>query len=214
MQQRELDPAKVRALLVTHEHTDHARGARVLSKRLDIPVYLTEGTYLGIQPLDRPENSCFIKSADSFNIEGFHIHSFPKNHDAEDPCSFRIEYKHTCVGVFTDIGEACENVRYHLEKCNAVFIESNYDEEMLWAGPYPFYLKRRVSSEVGHLSNEQSLQLITNHAGEQLEHVFLSHLSGENNTPGKAYQHFSSLKSRYNIHLTSREDASYVIRIE
>jgi phosphoribosyl 1,2-cyclic phosphodiesterase len=210
MQQRQLDPAKIQALFITHEHTDHARGARVLCNRLGIPVYLTQGTYLAIKTEERPATIRLFSPGDTLKAGEFNIHSFQKKHDASDPCSFRVEYKNTNVGVFTDIGEACENVKDHLPLCRALFIESNYDEQMLWDGPYPYYLKQRIASHIGHLSNSQSLELVQAHAGKELEYVFLSHLSKENNTPQKAFQNFSGLKTRFNIQLTSREEATGV----
>ena len=210
MQQRQLNPLKVRALFITHEHTDHCRGARVLCSRLGIPVYLTQGTYLSIRMEERPANVRLFSPGEILTAGELNIHSFQKKHDAAEPCSFRIEYKETSVGVFTDIGEACDNVRNHLSLCRALFIESNYDEQMLSNGPYPYYLKQRVASHIGHLSNDQSLELVESHSGEQLEYVFLSHLSKENNTPQKALQNFSGLKNRFNIQLTSREEATGV----
>ncbi|HBL77480.1 MAG: MBL fold metallo-hydrolase [Bacteroidetes bacterium GWF2_42_66] len=210
MEQRQLNPAKIRALFITHEHTDHFRGARVLSKRLGIPVFLTQGTYLSVSAEERPAYVLLFSPGETIIAGEFSIHSFPKNHDAAEPCSFRIEYRQTSVGVFTDIGEACENVQTNLSHCRAVFIESNYDEQMLWNGPYPYPLKQRVASSFGHLSNDQSLELVRQHAGDNLEYVFLSHLSKENNTPAKAFQNFTELRARFNVHLTSREEATEV----
>lgn len=210
MENRRLAPAKIRALFITHEHTDHFRGARVLSKKLGIPVYLTTGTYLSVRLEDRPAHVCLFSPGETISIGKFNIHSFAKKHDAAEPCSFRIEYNQTNVGVFTDIGEACEKVQDNLSQCRAVFIESNYDEQMLWDGPYPYPLKQRVASAFGHLSNDQSLDLVRQFGGQQLEYIFLSHLSKENNTPAKAFQCFSELKDRFNVQLTSREEATSV----
>ena len=210
MQSRQLSPAKIRAVFITHEHIDHVRGARVLSNKLGAPVYYTSGTYNAIRAEERAANSRFFTAGDTITIGPFQIHSFTKNHDAAEPCSFRIEYEQNNVGVFTDIGEACENVQSNLKQCRAVFLESNYDHEMLWKGAYPYPLKQRVASTVGHLSNDQSLELVKTHAGDKLEYIFLSHLSKENNTPQKAYQNFDELKTRFNIQLTSREEATDV----
>lgn len=210
MQKRQLDASKIRACFITHEHTDHVRGARVLSNKLGIPVYFTEGTYNALRLEERPANAIFFSPGETISIGPINVHTFLKSHDAAEPCSFRIEYNQINVGVFTDIGEACKNVQSNLQQCRAVFIESNYDEQMLWDGPYPYYLKQRVASPVGHLSNNQSLELIKTHSGKQLEYIFLSHLSKENNTPSKAFQNFAELKTRANIQLTSREEATEV----
>lgn len=210
MQQRKLDSSKIRALFISHEHIDHVRGARVLCKKLDIPVYLTTGTYLSIKESDRPQHVELFSAGETITIEDFHIYSFAKKHDASEPCSFRVEYGKIQVGVFTDIGEPCENVLLNLPWCQALFIESNYDEQMLWNGFYPYPLKQRVASSVGHLSNEQAAQLVGQYAGAQLEYVILSHLSKENNTPEKAYQSFSELHDKYKVQLSNREQASDV----
>lgn len=213
MQQRQLQPKKIRALFITHEHSDHSIGARVLCNKLGIPVYYTQGTYEALRTEVRAANARFFTPGDVIETGSFQIHSFAKNHDAAEPCSFRVEYNQKSIGVFTDIGEACENVQAHLNLCHAVFLESNYDHQMLWNGGYPYHLKQRVSSAVGHLSNDQSLELVKSHASDNLEYIFLSHLSKENNTPQKAYQNFAELKSRFNIQLTSRVEATDVFAL-
>ena len=114
------------------------------------------------------------------------------------------------MGVFTDIGEACENVTQHLQMCDGLFLESNYDETMLWNGSYPWFLKQRVASSVGHLSNKQAFDLLHSHSGENLKCVFLSHLSKENNTHEIAYESMQSLTSRFEVKLTSRYEAGEV----
>jgi len=201
-----LDPAKIKAILVTHEHSDHCCGVRVLSKRLGgIPVYLTKKTYLAMHRKQQPGLVVWFEPNQEFPIGSFSIFPFSKQHDAADACSFRISYDGRHVGVMTDIGEPCEQVRLHFSMCHAVFLESNYDEDMLWSGPYPYYLKQRVSSSVGHLSNIQAFRLLESCAGGSLKMVLLSHLSGENNTPEKAISVFESLQQSYCIELTSRQ---------
>lgn len=210
MQEKQLFPKKIRAVFITHEHTDHARGARVLCNKLGIPVYYTQGTYDALRMEVRASNAHIFNVGEVITIGSFSVHSFAKNHDAAEPCSFRVEYEQTSIGVFTDIGEACENVQSNLNLCRAVFLESNYDHQMLWKGAYPYHLKQRVASAVGHLSNDQSLDLVKSYAGDNLEYIFLSHLSKENNTPQKAFQNFAELKTRFNVQLTSREEATEV----
>lgn len=214
MEQRRLNPAKIKALFITHEHSDHARGARVLSKKLGIPVFMTPGTFHSLRPEDQPFSTQFISSEQMIPLGHFKIHPFSKNHDATEPCSFRVEYDDWHIGVFTDIGQACQSVISNLKKCHALFLETNYDEQMLWNGPYPYMLKKRVASDFGHLSNLQAYELLRDHSGPELLHVFLSHLSGENNTPQKAFQQFSTLTDRFNVHLTSRSDATEVFILQ
>jgi phosphoribosyl 1,2-cyclic phosphodiesterase len=211
MNEMGLDPQKVKAIFISHEHADHSRGVRVLAKALKIHAYMTKGTFESMWNPNRPGLYGLFEPGKELEFGAFKIHSFLKNHDAANPCSFRVEIEGKSIGVMTDIGKTCDNVESHFAKCHAVFIESNYDEEMLDNGVYPYPLKVRVKSDVGHLSNAQAVELLDVHAGEDLEHVILSHLSGENNTPELAYKTFEPFGDRYSIHLTSREAASGVI---
>lgn len=203
-----LDASKIRGIFVSHEHSDHIRGVRVLSKRLGVSAWFSQGTFNTLSESERTELTGIFIPGKSVNAGSFTIHPFLKNHDAAEPCSFRIEHDDWHIGVFTDIGEACEQVKYHLRKCHALFLETNYDEKMLWEGPYPYMLKRRVASTFGHLSNDQAFELIREHAGPELVHIFLSHLSGENNRPELAAARFETLTDRFNVKLTSRNTFS------
>ena len=213
MEERGLNPQKLRGVFISHEHSDHLRGAYVLGKRLQLPVFLSSRTYYSAYNNLRPENPRFFEPGNPIIVDGFTIHPFLKNHDAAEPCSFRVEYAGRNVGVFTDIGEPCENVTFNLQKCDALFLETNYDEKMLWDGSYPWYLKRRIASENGHLSNKQAFDLLENHAGENLKCVFLSHLSKENNTPEKAFNEIQPLSDKFEIKLTSRYEAGEVYNL-
>jgi len=209
-----IDTEKIKAIFITHEHSDHLRGARVTAKRLRIPVYMTSRTYLAAYNNLKPDYPRFFTAGATIEVGKFKVHSFLKNHDASEPCSFRVEYEEKNVGVFTDIGEPCDNVTSHLQLCDVLFLEANYDEIMLRDGRYPFFLKKRIVSEVGHLSNIQALKLVEEFAGKNLKHIFLSHLSAENNTPEIAFETFNILRSRFNVQLTSRYQAGEVCRID
>lgn len=213
LSEKGLDVKKIQAVFITHEHSDHLRGAYVLAKRHFIPVYLTPATFYSAYKNLKPENPRFFKPGEKIVIDEFSVFPFLKKHDAAEPCSFRVEYKNKNVGVFTDIGEPCENVINHLQKCDALFLEANYDTKMLWEGKYPWVLKKRIDSENGHLSNKQTFDLLENFAGENLECVFLSHLSKENNTPEIAYQTIEPLKNRFEIKLTSRYEAGEIYQL-
>jgi phosphoribosyl 1,2-cyclic phosphodiesterase len=208
-----LDAFKIRGIFISHEHTDHVTGVRVLCKRLGVSAWFSQGTFDSLRETERPEKYEIFKPGKVVKLATFLIHTFLKNHDAAEPCSFRIEHDDWHVGVFTDIGEACDQVRHHLRKCHALFLETNYDEKMLWEGSYPYLLKRRVASSHGHLSNDQAFDLIHNHAGPELVHVFLSHLSGENNRPEIAAERFVSLTERFAVKLTSRHTFSELCRL-
>ena len=214
MKERGLNPAKVKALFITHEHGDHMRGARVLGKRLQIPVYITAKTYNNAYKNLRPDYPRFFSPDEIITVEEFFIHPVLKNHDAAEPCSFRIEYKNKNIGVFTDIGEACDKVKVHMEKCDGVFLESNYDEKMLWEGRYPWFLKRRVASELGHLSNNQAFELLENNTNGNLQCVFLSHISRDNNSHEKALETMQNLSNKIEVKIASRFEASEVFQLK
>ncbi|NQU84872.1 MAG: MBL fold metallo-hydrolase [Mariniphaga sp.] len=214
MYTRQLDYQKIRGVFISHEHGDHVRGVKVLTKKLGIPAFFTKKTFQAAWHTNKPKSYSPFKPGESFMFNSFIIHPFKKNHDAKDPCSFRMEHNGISVGVFTDIGSLNENVKTQLTMCHALFLETNYDEDILWNGKYPYFLKKRVASDVGHLSNKQTFELLTNHAGDQLQCVFLSHLSAENNTPEVAYNELKPLSNRFNIYNTSREHASEVIKVQ
>jgi len=211
MEERQLDPSKVKAVFITHEHTDHICGVRVFCNKHGIPAFFTRGTFLNTSNRHKPRLYRFIDPGYSVVVGSFEIHAFTKKHDASEPCSFRVEVEQKSIGVLTDLGSHSQPVIDHLKQCDILFLESNYDEEMLWKGPYPWLLKKRIASEVGHLSNIQALNLINEHAGEHLHTIFLSHLSGENNTPDIAYSAFSPLHESHRIIKTSRHAASEII---
>jgi phosphoribosyl 1,2-cyclic phosphodiesterase len=141
------------------------------------------------------------------------VTGFTKTHDAADPHSFIIRHRHIQIGVFTDIGRVCDNVKKHFSQCHAVFLESNYDVEMLEQGRYPEHLKKRIRGGEGHLSNEEAWELFQHHRGEQMSHLLLSHLSRNNNTHEKVKEVFSREPSRIHIEIASRYRPSEVYRI-
>jgi phosphoribosyl 1,2-cyclic phosphodiesterase len=213
MQVQNLDPSRIKAVFISHEHADHVYGARVMGKKLRVPVFLTSQTYMAMHAHHRPMAPRFFKPGVEVQIGSFRIHPFLKRHDAAEPCSFRIEYKGIHTGVLTDIGSACENVINNISQCHVLFLETNYDEKMLWNGNYPWPLKKRIASDMGHLSNDQAFDLIEKNTGSHLQTLFLSHLSAENNTPEKAISRFEVLRNRMNIHMTSRHQAGDVVRL-
>jgi phosphoribosyl 1,2-cyclic phosphodiesterase len=212
-QSRGLDYNKIKAVFLSHEHSDHSRGIQVLSKRHRLTIRMSKHTFYALPHSYRPMYVELFEPGESVQVGPFHVHTFLKNHDAAEPCSFRIESGGKSVGVFTDIGEPCEKVRIAMNQCHAVFIESNYDEKMLWEGSYPWPLKKRVASDVGHLSNIQALQLMLQEGHPELECIFLSHLSHENNTPALAYSVFEPFHHKTMVKLTSRFEASEVYRM-
>lgn len=174
---------KVKAIFISHEHGDHIRGVKVLAKKFQLPVYITEGTFNNCK-LQLPDHLVHtFSSHDQVQIGSLQVSCFPKIHDAAEPHSFMVSCGAVKVGVFTDLGAVCEQLSLHFQQCDAAFLEANYDEDMLENGRYPYYLKQRISGGFGHLSNKQALELFTNFRPANLSHLLLSHLSKDNNSP-------------------------------
>lgn len=208
-----LNKDKIKAIFISHEHTDHIQGAKVTSKKLGIPVFYTKKTYHKCYNKNKADNFGFFEPDSPYIIDNFKIIPFLKNHDAVNPCSFRIKVNNKNIGIMTDIGIVDDTLKNEFAKCNAVFLESNYDEDMLVNGLYPYHLKQRVSSEKGHLSNIQAKELVENFASDNLKTILLSHISAANNTHQIIIERFKYLTKRYNIILTSRQRATKVIKL-
>jgi len=204
---------KVKAVIVSHEHSDHIRGIETLSRKYSIPVYITAETlkYSGLF-LDTELVKSF-KAGEPITVGRLAIHPFPKHHDASDPFSFIISGNGVNIGVFTDIGLPCENVIHHFQQCHAAFLEANYDEKMLEEGSYPYYLKQRIRGDKGHLSNKQALELFLNHRPAFMSHLLLSHLSQNNNCPEVAAALFNPHAGNTRIIVASRYQESEVYKI-
>lgn len=213
MKRLDLPMEKVKAIFISHEHSDHIRGLRVLSKKYQLPVYITPKTLVDARL--NPDNPGYIKmrSFQTVQIGDLKITPFHKFHDAADPHSFVIQHNEVNVGVFTDIGRPCENVIRYFKQCHAVFLEANYDEEMLENGRYPYYLKRRIRGGSGHLSNDEAYRLFTEHRSAFMSHLFLSHLSKDNNSPEIVSSLFSRNANGTRIVVTSREQEIPVFEI-
>jgi phosphoribosyl 1,2-cyclic phosphodiesterase len=204
---------KVKAIFVSHEHTDHISGIPVLAKKYGLPVYITNQTLVS-SGMDLSKSRVFSFEAHRpVLIGGLSVTAFPKFHDASDPHSFVISFNGTNVGIFTDIGNNCNHVISHFKKCHAVFLEANYDEDMLANGSYPIHLKRRISSSNGHLSNAQALELFLQHKPSFMRYLLLSHLSKENNCPNLVNELFRQHAGDTSIVIASRyqETAVYTI---
>lgn len=207
-----LSMQKVKAIFISHEHSDHIRGLAVLAKKYRLPVYITDGTvhHCG----DVPKELCYtLKSYLPVQIGSLEITAFPKHHDAVEPHSFMITNGDTRIGVFTDIGAPCEHLIRHFAQCHAVFLEANYDEDMLEQGRYPIYLKRRIRGGKGHLSNKQALEMFIKHKPDYMSHVLLAHLSKDNNNPEMVQQLFATHAGDTHISVASRYEESPVYSI-
>ena len=195
---------KIKAIFISHEHSDHIRGLSVLSQKYQLPVYITSATLAnGRIALEKHLVKSFC-SAEAVCIGGLTIHAFTKYHDAIDPYSFLVSCNNTRVGVFTDIGKPCKQLINHFKTCNAAFLEANYDEEMLAQGNYPFHLKARIRGGNGHLSNVQALEVFKTHRSPNLTHLFLAHLSKNNNCPVLVENMFTDCATGVQVIVASR----------
>lgn len=206
--------SKVKAIFISHEHSDHINGVELLSKKFQIPVYITPETLrFGRLKIEQHLVSGFNIQQSIF-IGDISITAFPKYHDASDPYSFMIECNKIRVGVFTDIGKACKNVVKYFSDCHAAFLESNYDTEMLDKGTYPYHLKKRISGGMGHLSNAEALQLFMEYRPAFMSHLLLSHLSKNNNCPDLVRKLFSQHAGNVKIIIASRYEETPIYYIE
>ncbi len=187
MKSLDLDPSRINAICVTHEHTDHIRGVGVLSRKYSIPVFLTQGTLKAAsgQIGKLPEYVC-IDCGKKFFIDQLTICPFSTSHDAAEPAAYTLVYAGYRIGIAMDLGTVTNLVRHSLAGCNILVLEANHDPAMLAQGPYPWHLKQRIKGRSGHLSNEAAGKLLSDIASPALSHVVLAHISETNNTPQKA----------------------------
>ena len=178
-----LEPNQISAILVSHEHGDHCRGVGPFSKDLDIPVFMTDSTFIASGMILDARKHRRISSGESFDVYGFLITCFSVPHDSADPLGFVIEKDGTKIGIVLDLGFLSNLVLERLKGCDGIILESNHDIQMLKVGPYPWALKQRVMSRRGHLSNDSVAQFLGNDFDGQASHVVLAHLSKKNNLP-------------------------------
>ena len=213
MQSLGLSMQKVKAIFISHEHGDHIKGLPALAAKYKLPVFISKKTYYK-SGLSLSANVLHWLAPDSsVQVGNLVIKAFTKKHDAEDPHSFTVCCNGITVGVFTDIGSACTNVTQHFNRCHAAFLESNYDEDMLENGRYPYYLKNRIRGGLGHLSNKQALEIFTNHRPDFMTHLLLSHLSKDNNDPALVQQLFETHTTHTRIIVASRYQATELYNI-
>ncbi len=185
-----IDPQDIDGIFVTHEHNDHVDGIGVLSRRYDMPVYATEGTWDNMPSKVgeiRHSNMHAVYAGEYCGINDIVLKPFNIPHDAAQPVGYRIEAFGKTLTVATDIGYISDEVFENIKNVDLLLLESNHDVDMLKNGPYPYQLKQRVLSDFGHLSNNTAGDVLAKSISEKLKYIILGHLSGENNTPRLAF---------------------------
>lgn len=184
-----LSLSNIHNIIVTHDHADHIKSVGAMSVEFKVPVYATEKVHEGIErnycvsrkvPGDlkrRVEKGCMVK------VGEFEVTPFEVPHDSLDNVGYRIAYGDTVVCIITDAGQVTEEMKRQINEANYVVMEANYDDDMLASGPYPQYLKHRIASGTGHLSNSNCASALAENASDRLRAVWLCHLSEENNHP-------------------------------
>lgn len=188
-----LEPENIQAVLVTHEHTDHAGGAFSCARRFGWEVLLTHGTLAACETKGTTEKIRLLDSHQAFAIDEIEVHPFPVPHDAREPIQFVFSDGAQRLGVLTDAGHVTSHMVAQLDACDALVLECNHCVELLTRGPYPAALKRRIGGRMGHLDNAASAGLLERVSRSRLRHVIAAHLSAENNRPALAQQALSAV---------------------
>jgi phosphoribosyl 1,2-cyclic phosphodiesterase len=184
----EVEPESIDALLLTHEHGDHIRGAAQFHKNWNTALWMSQGTLQasGFSPSARVQG--FDPDQARFSIGSFQIQPFSVSHDSRQPCQYRLSSNGLNLVVLTDLGTVSPQVLYQLRDLDGLILETNHDEQMLSDGPYPWPLKQRVRSDQGHLSNRQAAEILSQINNQRLQHLLAAHISEKNNSPEKARQ--------------------------
>jgi phosphoribosyl 1,2-cyclic phosphodiesterase len=176
----------IMGVLITHNHIDHVRGLEVLTRKNHLPAFTTKTIWKSIIfPQKNISGDCIreIPLQQKFHLAGFDIEAFPVCHDAPETIGFHICYGDKKITIITDLGHICQTATQYIKAANILVIESNYDEEMLMNGRYPYFLKARIRSDHGHLGNHQTAAFLAENINANLSYIFLAHLSKNNNTP-------------------------------
>lgn len=203
-----LDIRDISSILITHEHIDHIRGLKTLSKNYSIPIYSKLNTLKAIPFIhDIAPNNCHILPNNEFNIGNLIVNSFNISHDAIEPVGYNIQTKHAKITLATDLGFATDTVRKALDNSDILVLEANHDINLLQNGSYPWNLKKRILSTRGHLSNTDAGYTIKN-LNYKPQEVILAHLSEQNNTPQTALNTIQSIIQQQenlniNLHVAS-----------
>ena len=201
----DIKPEQLSAIVLTHEHNDHIAGLKTMSKRFSVPVYASSVVGQNVTALIPETEKCMhlFDAGDEFEIGTVGVKSFVTPHDAPESVGYRFEGGGRIFAFATDMGTVTQEVYDCFKGANAAVIEANHDVDMLKRGPYPYYLKKRILSRSGHLSNTVSGKFAAAIANEGTEKIMLAHLSVHNNTPELAYEEVSGALSGIGAHIDS-----------
>ena len=213
-----VDIRDVTALIISHDHSDHSRSAGIFGRKYGIPLVITEKTLRAAERHANLGRLCEVShftAGDTLQFgASLEIETIPTPHDAADGVAFVVESEGYRIGVLTDLGHVFDGLTDILANLDGVFLESNYEPEMLEKGPYPAFLKRRIAGPRGHISNYESAELIAHAADHKLEWACLAHLSEENNTPQIALTTTQrKLGKRFPVHVASRYEVGEVLQV-
>jgi phosphoribosyl 1,2-cyclic phosphodiesterase len=200
------------AILITHEHSDHIQGLRVMAFKMGIPVFANNETAKAIAEYfhECPKFKIF-STGETFEFRDLEIHPFSISHDTADPVAFTIKVDELKTGFCTDLGFASSLVETHLQNCDYLYLESNHEPSMVHASPRPMVYKQRVLSRSGHLSNEACANLLAKVAHPRLKHVHLAHLSSECNSPEMAFKVVNDILRENNLTLDISIAMQYMV---
>ncbi|MCQ2086203.1 MAG: MBL fold metallo-hydrolase [archaeon] len=198
-----IDGNELKGILVTHEHIDHIRSVQIVSKKLNLPIICNQNTFDASHFSDNAYRRIFMMNP--FDIVGMKVIALPTSHDAVEPCAYFMDTGKEKILIATDMGFVTDQVEHALLEADIALIESNYDREMLETGPYPYTLKRRIDSDVGHLCNTMSGEVIKRTITNRQRKIFLAHLSKKNNTPDIARETVSRISGIKRMNLDCLE---------
>ena len=227
LQEHGYDLPNIRAILITHDHMDHIKSVTTFAHRHHIPVFATKEVHHAISihrlmKYDIGTSRRIIEKGVSFQIEDFRFTAFDVPHDSYDNSGYFIEFGNHKMTLATDIGELTAEMTPYLLKAHHLIIESNYDEEMLRTGNYPYHLKQRITSGRGHISNRMTAEFLAKNINSHLRNIWLCHLSNDNNTPELAYQtverHLKEkgikMGEQLQLHVLERNKLSPMVKFE
>jgi len=219
MQQAGMAIPKFNGLFISHDHSDHARSAGIFQRKMQMPLFITPKTFHQVEPfLGKLNQVEHFYAGDTVQINHVFVHTMRTPHDGVDPSVFIIDDGHTRVGLFTDLGNPFPQLKEQLDSVDVLFLESNYQETWLQANPnYPERLKRRIRGMGGHLENEESAILIRDYTTDRLKHVYLSHLSEQNNSPEislEIHRQIYGMSRAFELHVAPRHCVSNIVQVD